>query len=183
MSLVFEKLYFEEAHLFDVVGPHFRETGRLTAYDLFFIVRWKSNRALGKMIARVRRLGDPDPEKAVAKLAGDLFRAKDAHARFRILSTEWGMRLPMASAILTVLYPEEFTVYDVNVCKEIGCFRELANRQDVESRWSGYLKFKAEVERRAPPNLSLRDKDRYLWAQSRHKRLVQAIANGFARAK
>ena len=30
---------------------------------------------------------------------------------------DWKLRLPTASAVLTVLYPEDFTVYDQRVCK------------------------------------------------------------------
>ena len=179
----FEKLYFEEAHLFDVVGPRFRATGQLSAYDFFFIVRWKSNRAIGKIAGRLKQVSDSDLEKAVADLGWDVFRAKDAYERFRVLSTNWRLRLPMASAILTVLYPDEFTVYDERVCKELDQFRTLHLRQNVADRWSGYLEFKATVERSTPAGLSLRDKDRYLWARSRHKALERGVATCVWRQK
>jgi len=179
VTRAFEAQYDEEAYLFDVVGRDFRQTGRLDAYAFFFIVRWKSNRAISKVARRLIRIAGPDLEKAVAEFTSDVFRAKDRRERFLILSTKWGMRLPMASAILTVLYPDEFTVYDVRVCDELGGFHDLANRHNGESRWSGYLEFKAAVERSTPPQLSLRDKDRYLWARSRHNSLVHGIARRF----
>jgi hypothetical protein len=181
VTRAFERQYDEEAHLFDVVGPQFRQTGDLDAYGFFFIVRWKANRAIGKIARRLIQVSGSDLEKAAAELGRDVFRAKDACERFRIVSTKWRMRLPMASAILTVLYPDEFTVYDSRVCKELDQFHDLHLRHNVGDRWSGYLEFKAAVERSTPAGLSLRDKDRYLWARSRHKALEHGIATCFRR--
>ena len=45
--------------------------------------------------------------------------------------TKWAFRLPTASAILTVLYPDVFTVYDRRVCKVLGAFDQLANIEVV----------------------------------------------------
>lgn len=175
----FEKEYDEEAHLFGVVGPRFREKGRLDAYDFFLIVRWKANRAIRRVARRLVSVGGPDLEKAVSQLSGDVFRAKDARTRLLILMDKWHLRLPMASAILTVLYPDEFTVYDARACEQLKAFHNLGGSQNAEELWSGYLEFKAAVERATPPHLSLRDKDRFLWAQSRHKALVGAIERRF----
>ena len=35
---------------------------------------------------------------------------------------EWGFRLPMGSAILTVCFPASFSVYDTRVCDQLGDF-------------------------------------------------------------
>jgi hypothetical protein len=175
----FEQQYDEEAYLFNVIGPQFRRTGELDACGFFFIVRWKSNRAISKVARRLIQIGGPDLEKAAADLGRDVSRATDGCERFRILSAKWRLRLPMVSAILTVLYPDEFTVYDERVCKELGQFHTLHLRQKVADRWAGYVQFKAAVEGSTPAGLSLRDKDRYLWARSRHKALKQGIATSF----
>lgn len=37
-----------------------------------------------------------------------------------IIIKKWKFGLPMATAILTVLYPEEFTVYDYRVRQQLG---------------------------------------------------------------
>jgi hypothetical protein len=91
----------------------------------------------------------------------------------------WGFRLPMASAILTVLYPEDFTVYDVRVCDVLDAFHNLANLTNFKSVWHGYLEFKRKVEEIAPQGFSLRDKDRWLWGQSFYRQLKKDVANGF----
>jgi len=85
----------------------------------------------------------------------------------------------MTSAILTVLYPDDFTVYDRRVCDMLNSHHFLAGRSNLEARWQGYLEFREAVSRSAPDRLSLRDKDRYLWAQSRHEDLMRAVARRF----
>lgn len=167
----FERQYDEESYLFDVVGPRFRRDGSLGAYDLFFIVRWKANRAITKVAKSLLAVGKTDLETIARTLTRQVAEATTSRERFMVVSDRWRMRLPMASAILTVMYPEDFTVYDVRACAMLGGFGTLAMRTNVESRWSGYLEFKDAVEHRAPAHLSLRDKDRHLWALSRHRGL------------
>lgn len=179
MRRVFEKHYEQEAYLFDVVGPRFREEGWLDAYDFFFIVRWKANRAISKVARRLLNVVGSDLEKVVSQLTGELFRAKDARERFFVLVQRWHLRLPIASAVLTVLYPEDFTVYDVRACNELKGFHTLSGRQSIEGLWSGYLEFKTAIERAAPAHLSLREKDRFLRARSRHNDLVLNIERRF----
>ncbi len=86
----------------------------------------------------------------------------------------------MASAILTVLYPDEFSVYDVRVCGELGGFSELSNITKFERLWPRYLEFLQAVERAAPEGLTLRDKDRYLWGKSFSCQLVNDIGSKFS---
>jgi len=38
---------------------------------------------------------------------------------------EWDLALPMASAILSVCWPDDFTVYDYRVCESVKDFPEL----------------------------------------------------------
>ena len=176
----FETRYNEEGYLFDVIGPRFRKQGWLNAYDLFAIVRWKANRAISKVAKVLVRVSAKPLDKAARELTADLAGAASPRDRFYILSDKWNLRLPMASAILTVLYPNDFTVYDVRACEMLGDFEKLAYRTGTEAKWQGYLEFKAAVEANTPPHLSLRDKDRYLWARSRHDGLERFIRRDFA---
>ena len=73
----------------------------------------------------------------------------------------WGFRLPMASAILMVFWPDQFTVYDAWVCDELRDFQWLTNRSP-ERVWEGYCAYREAVRRAAPSPLSLREKDRFL---------------------
>lgn len=48
-----------------------------------------------------------------------------------------GFRLPMASAIATVLYPNDFTVYDIRVCEMLGDFHGLTYIIKYDRLWDG----------------------------------------------
>jgi hypothetical protein len=95
------------------------------------------------------------------------------------LADEWGFRLPTTSAVLTVLYPDDFTVYDDRVCKQLGKFQDLVNRTNIDRLWAGYLDFKQAVERAADAELSLRNKDRVLFGKSKADQLREDIELGF----
>ena len=64
--------------------------------------------------------------------------------------TKWAFRLPTASAILTVLYPDVFTVYDRRVCKVLGAFDQLANMKWSVELWREYRRFVDAVRTAAP---------------------------------
>ena len=92
------------------------------------------------------------------------------------------IHVPMASAILAVLYPDEFTVYDTRVCDERGDFQWVQNRTKYDELWDGYAKYLAAVKAAAPGNLKLRDKDRWLWGKSFSEQLHGDIRNKFIAA-
>jgi hypothetical protein len=99
---------------------------------------------------------------------------------------DWGFYLPIASAILTVLWPEEFTIFDVRVCDELvrdkrGDFHKLSNLIP-EHVWPGYCRYRKAVKR-AVPSLHLRDKDRFLWGRSAALQLTDDLTTLFFRAK
>lgn len=99
--------------------------------------------------------------------------------RLRWLWEDWEFRLPMASAILAMLYPDEFTIYDVRVCDTLGRFHNLNNLVNFENLWCDYQAFKHAVEESAPGDLTLRDKDRYLWGKSFYEQLMRDLDKGF----
>jgi hypothetical protein len=52
----------------------------------------------------------------------------------------------MVTAILTVLYPLDCTVYDIRVCDGLRRFHNLAPRNFPDSLWEEYCAFKEAVE-------------------------------------
>jgi len=176
----FRQFYDLESYLFDVVGPRFRAHGWLDAFDLFTIIIWKANRAKSRL---ARRLLDVDAgalEDAARHLTEGLASRAEPKERLRYLLGDWGLRLPMASAILTVLYPEGFTIYDTRVCDTIGGFHTVGDRVAFERLWREYCEFRLAVEQAAPEALSLRDKDRYLWGRSFHDQLRRDLEREFS---
>lgn len=178
-------LYSLEKHLFATVSPRFHKEGHLSAFDFFCIIIWKSNRAKSKIAKRLLEKDRPSKislNAIVRDLTSFIYKAADHRERLRLLKEDWGFRLPMASAILTVLYPDDFTVYDIRVCEQLGKFDTLTNKSSIESLWMGYTDFVSAVRKRAPKGLSLRDCDRHLWGLSFAKDLRHDIKTKFAKA-
>jgi hypothetical protein len=174
------QLYDLEGYLLDTVRPRFHAQGYLSVFDFFCIIIWKANRM--KSITAKRLLaqaGSDDLGEAVHQLTAGIYRQASAKDRLRYLFEEWKIWLPTASAILTILYPDEFTVYDARVCAQLGDFQGLNNIWAFEKLWDGYLRFRDAVIQAAPEGLSLRDKDRYLWARSYAQQLESDLASNF----
>ena len=178
----YRQLYDLESYVCDTVGPRFRTVGKLSAFDFFCIVVWKANRAKSKIAKRLLVLGHGDLERAVGVLTSDLTAAVGPKERLRVLHRKWGFRLPMSSAILSVLYPEEFTVYDVRVCGVLGDFSRLGSITRFDRLWDGYVEYRKAVSEAVPGHLSLRDKDRFLWGKSFAEQLQHQVGSGFAKA-
>ena len=179
MGTDFRQYYDLEPYLLDRVRPRFVQQGYLSAADFFCIVIWKANRAKSKIAKKLLASGYEDLDGAVRALTNGLAQQPNAKERLRYLWQDWELRLPMASAILAILFPDEFTVYDERVCGALGAFRYLKNRVNFENLWHGYQEFKRAVEESTPPDLSLRDKDRYLWGKSFYEQLKRDIDRRF----
>jgi hypothetical protein len=82
--------------------------------------------------------------------------------------TKWEFALPTATAILAILYPDEFTVYDVVVCEEIDD-QYRPQLYGPDSAWNEYEEYHKKVAKTEPAELSLRDKDRFLTGRSYYK--------------
>lgn len=177
------KYYDLESYLFNIVRPRFAEQGYLSAEDFFCIVIWKANRAKSKVAKKLLERSYSSLDDAVHELTSGLARQTTAKDRLRYLMQSWDFRLPMSSAILTVLYPDEFTVYDVRVCDSLAKFQNLSSVTKFEKLWCGYEEFRCEVEKRAPSGLNLRDKDRYLWGKSFCEQLKVDVEGGFRRSQ
>lgn len=177
----FRNYYWLESYLFDTVRLRFAQQHYLDAFDFFCIVIWKANRAKSKIARKLLTPEVKSLDEAVRKVTRDLAQQSNAKDRLRCL---WNrdFSLPMASAVLTVLYPDEFTVYDERVCNMLGGFQNLKNITNFEALWDGYQDFKRKVAQTAPAELSLRDKDRYLWGKSFAQQLRSDIAGAFSKA-
>jgi hypothetical protein len=159
-SLDYRKFYDDETYLLDEVSPHFRNTGELEAPDFYMLLSWKANRAKNYHRDRMKDKAGSF-QGAVSAIASELHSNTGCKQKLQVLMSKWGFYIPTATAILTILYPDDFTVYDKNVCKEVQCpytpWREFSDHL-----WTQYETFKAAVIQNTPANFSLRDKDRFL---------------------
>ena len=154
-----------ETYLFEKVGPHFSKTGIISKEDFWLILIWKANRSKNNTRRALEQNGTTF-KNAVAGLAESIFNKICHKDRLVELVIEQRLGLATSSAILTVLYPLDFTVYDIRVCDELGGHHKLANCCHPDRLWSGYQKFLAAVVAAEPAITLLRDKDKSLWGRS-----------------
>ena len=173
------KYYHLEDYLFGEVSESYHRTKRLTAFDFFCIVVWKANRAKSKVAKRLLAQGHANLDGAVAALVRDITAAIEPKQRLKVLVSEWGFRLPMASAILTVLFPDDFTVYDVRVCDALGDFTDAQYKTRFDDLWTRYSEYVRAVTVAVDGKRSLRDKDRFLWGRSFVTQLERDIRDSF----
>ncbi len=174
------KLYDLERYLFDVVRLNFERDRRLSAFDFFCIIIWKANRAKSE-IAKKLLERDGHRRKDLDAIVGDVTKsladADSEKEKMRILIEKWGFRLPIASAILSVLWPDKFTVYDDRVCEQLGGdYNTIQDKARFEDLWNGYNRYTEAEQNMLPEVAILRDKDRVLWAKSFEKQLNNDIA-------
>ena len=178
----YRSFYHLESYLERTVKARFDRDGELSAFDFFCIVIWKANRAKTKVATRLLRATSNDLDGAARELTRAIAAAPTKRRKMEVLVKEWKFRLPMASAILSVLYPKDFTVYDVRVCNVLGGFRSLQNKTSMDSIWTEYESFVEAARGAAPSRLTLRDKDRWLWGKSFCEQLQVDVQTGFNRA-
>lgn len=174
----YKKYYNLDKYLFEDISEKFQRNHTLTVFDFFCIVIWKANRAKSKVARRIK-LKEPDLEKAIHEITQNLFNAESDEERLRILIVDWKLRLPMSSAILSVLYPERYTVYDYRVCEQLGEFNNLGDKVKFESIWTGYCQYINDVRQLVPSEDFLRDKDKCIWGKSFYDDLMEDIQQAF----
>jgi hypothetical protein len=167
--------YNPETLLFPAVARGFADTGALDPEVLYLILDWKAPRARTRHRARLARVAGSF-SAAVKNIAVELRAATGPEQQLELLSTKWGFRLPTASAILTVLYPDIFTVYDIRVCNTLNAFHQLSDTKWSRTVWREYQRYTVAVRNAAPEGLSLRDCDRWLWGRDKREALRKELA-------
>jgi len=175
-----QKYYNLERYLLEEVQPRFQKNGSIGAFDFFSIVIWKANRAKSRVADKLRDVsGEDNLEQICKKLSTEIWKAKEEKDKMKILISDWHFRLPMASAILTILYPELFTVYDYRAAEQTGNGSKLVNKTSFDAIWDGYVEFRCKVNEIGKGS-TMREKDRYLFGKSRMEDLADDIEHGFS---
>jgi hypothetical protein len=164
----YRKFYDDEGYLLEA-GRRFRESGKIDAADFYMLLIWKSNRAKNYGRDRLKSISGSF-QAAVSGIASDLFTNTERKRRLQTLMEKWEFKLPTASAILALLYPEDFTVYDWRVCDEVG-FTYKQGRAFSDKLWREYEQYMEAVIYKTPSDLPLRDRDRFLIGRSIRKEI------------
>ncbi|HYM13415.1 MAG TPA: hypothetical protein VEU62_21935 [Bryobacterales bacterium] len=121
------------------------------------IFRWKTG---GRGISRLRRNSDVEIRDAL-RLA---VNAETERAALSVLCGLSGVEIPVASAILTAIDPERYTIIDFRALEALGVFKSTWHTVD------SYLAYLAACRDLARQNsVSLRDLDRALWQWSKEQ--------------
>lgn len=153
--------YGIEGYLFGTVSSDFAESGTLSPYDFFAIIIWKANRTKRKIIRGLTRV-----DRTVDALMREVSTAATLAEKVSTLLQVPGIGLAMASAILTVCYPDQFTVLDYRAWDTLRSNEvpELPFRYPITT--TEYLQYCAACRDLAQQlDLSLREMDRVLWAK------------------
>jgi hypothetical protein len=167
--------YNPETLLFPALAQSFADTGTLDPASLYLILDWKAPRARTRHRSRLARIAGSF-NAATNDIAADLRVATGPEQQLGLLLTKWGFRLPTASAILAVLYPDTFTIYDTRVCNTLQAFHQLGGIKWSPKAWEEYQRFVVAVRAAAPQGLSLRDCDRWLWGRDKREAMLTELA-------
>jgi hypothetical protein len=174
----YRKYYHIEKYLFKDVYSSFHHNGYLTASDFFFIIIWKSNRSKSKEAKRILHISQLSLPRTIKKITETISQKPTQKEKMSVLINDWKFKLSTASAILTVLYPNQFTIYDRRVLNLLK-LPNINNIGKFDKLWKGYCEYKKLVVRKTPRRFKLRDKDRYLWGKSIYRQLKADIKSEF----
>lgn len=168
-----------ENYLFKEVSKNFHERGFLTKEEFFCIVIWKANRAKSKIAKKLEKTAPLDI--SIKNLTSTIYNSPSNKDKLAVLMNDYGFYLPMSSAILSVLYQDYFSVYDVRVCDMLKLefktdkFHKLKN-WTFERLWPAYLEYlKKTIEITGKANY--READKYLWGKSFYEQLKHDLKN------
>jgi len=153
------KYYSQEDYIFGEISRNYKKRGYLTPEEFFMVVIWKSNRTKTKVRKEIL-----DSGKTIRTITSNVARAKTPAQKLSILTSIFGIGIPVASAILAVCYPDDFTVADYRVRESLRKLGE--NIADPTSTTRAYLAYVDLCKKLAgQTSLSLRDFDRSLWGR------------------
>ncbi len=173
--------YDPERRVFPRIEKKIGSGQELNKRDVLQILRWKLGRIRGDYSKTVADDRLVEINKAVVKAA----KPGCGIEALQGLDNIPGIGLAVATAILTVCYPKEFTIIDVRVLEILDLFptilAEDKRKEHNAGDWTakGYIdEYLPKVKERAEVwGCSLRDADRALWGQSVSRNIDAVIAS------
>jgi thermostable 8-oxoguanine DNA glycosylase len=146
-----------EQYLFGEVHDNFLKNHFLSPLEFYSIVIWKSNRS--KTLVK-KGLGTV---KAIEQLTREIYLEDNLVKKVDQLVKIKGIGYPIASAILSVCYPDDFTVVDYRAKATLKRLNQRI-QGDPTSETNAYLDYVTKCRAFAKEcNISLRILDKYLW--------------------
>ena len=152
------KYYSLEDYLFGEVSRNFYKDHSLSAEDFFAIIIWKSNRSKTKIVRRLKQEG-----LTVSEIVRNI-RTESREGQLQyLIGKKIGIGIPIASAILAVCYPKDFTVVDYRVIASLKALKEEVEG-NPKLKPKAYFDYIDKCKKIAKDmGVSLRQVDKVLW--------------------
>jgi hypothetical protein len=174
--------YDPEGRVFPRLAKKTKERQGLSAEDVLLILKWKLGRIKNDNSKTVAVSKMNEINQAInAAYGGD---RKGKIAALTALEKIPGIRLATATAILTVCYPDEFTIIDQRVLEILGIFPSRLVKDEQKNKYStnnwtpeDYVdEYLPRVKKHSKSwGCTLRNADRALWGLSVNKRIKEVI--------
>jgi hypothetical protein len=163
--------YDPENRVFPVIERNVKKGQELSYLDVLLIFKWKLGRVTEQNFEMIRDGGLKEINGAV-KIAGGSDRGEKIKALKTLMKIK-GIKLAMGTAILTVCYPDEFTIIDWRVLEVLGLMPVDSPGWNVERYFDEYLPMVKEYS--DIWDCTLRDADRALWGLSVRNNMKKKI--------
>ncbi|MHA2295473.1 MAG: hypothetical protein ACXAEU_11845 [Candidatus Hodarchaeales archaeon] len=142
--LVSEKELVVEHELFNVIGPRAKQRGYLEKDEFLMIGRWKSPRPVNNYLT--------NSDEIVREITGiGLAPSRSEEVRVQVIRILDGVGLRVASAILTVVYPEKYGVLDVRAWRILHKWGKVERdklKSEKVSDWINYLNILTDMAKK-----------------------------------
>ena len=176
---------YDPEHRVFPIFPSAKHKRKLDGRDVLLILKWKLGRIKGSNAATIC-VSNLDKINTAIEMAGS---SEHEYAALKCLEGVPGIGLATATAILTVCYPDQFTIIDQRVLEALDLFpsRLAAHRPRNYSTndWTAkdyiedYLPRARQISKQW--GRTLRETDRALWGISVSRRIERIIASNQAR--
>ncbi len=157
--------YDPESSVFPAIATRGRKS--MTAEELLLVLKWKTGRLKKSYAKTVSRLPEINTAVRIANKRGEEVEAIQDLCKIDEIG------VPVASAILTVCYPEKFTILDWRVLDVLEIKPGESSKWSAKDYWKRFVpRVKAERERF---DRTLRDTDRALWGLSVYRQVMELI--------
>lgn len=159
------RYYDLDHYLFSLVTKRFEQEHTLNAFDFYAIIIWKSNRTKNKV-----RDGLKAANLSPSQLLKQVHDISDDREKMCRLNKVRGIGIPIASAILTVCYPDRFTVLDYRAWSALYQFKRVSKQAMPHGIKKYFDQYLPECTRLAKKmKMSLRETDKALWGWSQRQ--------------
>jgi len=138
-------------------GPEIKKRGWLTKDEFLLICLWKSRRP--------KQWYKKNTQSRIRKITQAAFLEKDEHKKMEFLIQLSGVRIPTASAILSIVDPKKYPIIDVRCVSSLTKLNAITWSHITINSWIDYLKV---IRRLAKENRkSAREIEKGLFAYNR----------------